>query len=75
MRLGPITRVTLSKDHKIQFEAHLNQQNQDINYLKELRSKIIVPGRSSKTWPLSEFQADIIILGKSVYSCRHNTYT
>lgn len=64
MRLAPSVRVDLSPLKREILDKCLETQNTSVNYLKYLKEGSTKPLSSGKTWPLSDKDDDVMIIGK-----------
>lgn len=65
MRVAPVCRKFLSKNEKsVLEETHESGRfDKPQLYLEQLKNRIVVPGKSDKTWPY-EAKDDVLILGE-----------
>lgn len=68
MRLAPTTRVNLTDDNRKILDDHLKEQNipESSLYIKSLKKGEQKPLSNGKTWPLSDKDDDVMIVGKLV---------
>lgn len=65
MKLAPICRRTLNEEEKLSLDTKCDKGNTQMTslYLSEIKSKTVIPRKSTRTWTY-EAKDDIIILGK-----------
>jgi hypothetical protein len=63
MRLAPSARRELTGELKRSLDQCIESQSADQLYLDQIRSKQVMPQTSSRTWSLSDFKDDVLILG------------
>ncbi|XP_050304725.1 chromatin assembly factor 1 subunit A-like isoform X2 [Anthonomus grandis grandis] len=62
MRLAPLVRKLFSNENKTELDTILEQQDENVSYLKDLKSGKIKPGKSGNTWPYGELDDDEVTI-------------
>lgn len=66
MRLAPTVRQNFTEERKKTLDGSLKEQGATDLYLKCLKDGV-KPASSGKTWPLSDKDDDVMIVGKSMH--------